>query len=198
MPDSDCRHFCPITFSPSPTKQKMSIQFNLVKNAGALLSCLLFSMRTGKAQAAFTGIHQSHEQEVANLAMTNLAGQLGHNALLLLMGAIALFGLVFICHISKACLDLKPRQKSTGKPFLLILVVGLGMCFLLGSCTLAQQARIEDSRAAQAAENRICPMNQHIEDPSSTAYRRYPLNSSPNWHGPVFCRRCGQRIYQNR
>jgi len=171
----------------------MSIQFNFIKNTGALLSCLLFSTSTGKAQTAFTGIHQGHEQEVANLT-----GQLGHNALLLLMGAIVLLGLVFISYISKAFLDLKPPQKNTGRSFLLILVVGFGLCFSLGSCTMTQQARVEDFHAAPLAENRTCPMNQHIDDQSYMAYRRNPVNSYSNWYGPVFCKRCGQRLNQNR
>ena len=176
----------------------MNIQFNFIQKTGAWLGCLLLGPNAGQSQTAFAGMHQAQEHAGANLAVTDLASQLGHNALLLLIGALALLGIVFAGYISKACLDLSQRQKFTDKSFLLIGGLGLGCCVLLGSCTAAAQARFEDYRAAPAAEQRTCPMDHHIDDPSNRTYQRYPFNSYSDWHGPVYCKRCGQRINANR
>ena len=98
------------------------------------------------------------------------------------------------------CAQLNKPQRKHNRSFSLLPIFLFGLCALASSCSVEQQARAEQYRIAMAAENRTCPMNEHdVEQSNSANTNRYNRsNGYYNWHGPDFCRRCGQRIYRNR
>ncbi len=177
----------------------MKTLFNSNQNASVmsvlatLLTPLFFNPVAGKAQGVYTTAGQAPDMGSSDIA--NIVGQLEYSALLVLLGAGVLMGIVFICHVSKACADLNRPEKNARN--LLILVAGLSV--FSSSCTVEQQMRAAEYRAAQAAENRSCPSRyHHVNSENAALNNRYPYNGYSNWQTPAFCNYCGQRVFKSR
>ncbi len=120
---------------------------------------------------------------------------LEQNALLALIGAVVLMGLLWICSVVHECSQLNKRRDNGSKAFMSTLILAAGLSMFGSSCTAAQQARAADLRAAQAVEGRTCPMHQHHNDQADAAFNnRSASNGYSNWYGPSFCKYCDQRI----
>ena len=139
----------------------------------ALLTTLFFYPVVGKAQDVYTSAGAGQAPDMGGSDMASIVGQLEYNALLALLGAVVLMGIIWICHVSKACADLNRPQEDTHRPFmtLLILVAALSVC---GSCTAEQRAMATQYRAMEAAENRTCPLQHHYEN--APFNDRYPYD----------------------
>ena len=177
----------------------MKTPFNFRPKAGtlpvpaALLITLFLNPLAGKAQAAFTSAGAGQAHGVGGSDMADIVGQLEYNALLALLGAVVLMGIVYLCHVSKACADLSQPQKSIRN--LLVLVIGLSS--FCSSCSAEQRARAAQYHAE--AEYHTCPMNHHKSSDRGPVFNnRYPSNGYSNWYGPTFCKYCGQRISRAR
>ena len=143
---------------------------------------ILLGVNTLSAQAPAA----LHTANTGDADVTGVVDLLEHNALLALVGFVVLMAILFICHLSKACAGLNRAQKNARN--LLILVVGLSS--FCGSCSVAQQARAVQYRAAEMAEYPYCHSPyQHGN------YANIPFNNGySKGHGPVYCRHCGQKI----
>ncbi len=120
-------------------------------------------------------------------------------ALFTLTGAIVLAGLVFISYVMRSCADLKKSQSNARNTILHLLIWAAGLGTFGSSCSPAQQARAAAYQAAQESDNSRCPMNRHYDPQvNERLNNRYPCNGHSNWHGPVYCRYCGKRIYNSR
>jgi hypothetical protein len=130
-------------------------------------------------------------------ALADTVDNLIQYALLALLGVMVLAIALFICHIYTTFANLNKSGLNSRNFFFTFLIGAAALCTLGSSCTAAQRAQAERYRAAQEAEGLGCPMNQHQGDPSHTTFGY--RNSSMvyfNWHSPIFCKRCGQRIEQ--
>ena len=127
-----------------------------------------------------------HNAGVGDSDVTGVIDLLEHNALMALFGFVVLMAIIFICHISKACAGLNRAQKNARN--LIILVAGLSS--FCGSCSVEQQARAAQYRAAEAAENRHCHSPyQHGN------YANIPFNNGySKGRGSIYCKYCGQKI----
>lgn len=179
----------------------MKILFSSRQNASVLpvlatlLTILIFNPAVGKAQGLYTTAGTGRAADTGGSDMANIVGQLEYNALLALLGALVLMGMVFICHVWKACADLNRPEKNARN--LLILVAGLSV--FCSSCTVEQRMRAAEYRAAEAAENRACPSpHRHVNYENTPLNNRYPYNGYSNWQSPVFCKYCGQRVFNVR
>lgn len=161
----------------------------------AFLIALFFSPVTGNAQAGYApGGHTGK----GGSDIANLAGQLGYNALLILLAAVALMGIVFIGQVSKACADLNRPRRNTRSSFFGLLILAAGLSVFCSSCSAEQRALAAQYRDA-AAENHTCPMNQHYTNQADPGFNnRYPSNAYSNWYGPTYCKYCGKRILNKR
>lgn len=170
----------------------MKTLFNSRQNEGipptptALLIMLLFSPAMGNTQALYPNAGQSHG---TGADMTNIVSQLEYNALLALLGAVVLMGIIYICHVSKVCADLNQPQKNIRS--LLILVAGLGA--FCSSCSAEQQALAAQYQPRE--EYRSCPLNHQDTGQTDSAFNnRYPSIGYSNWYGPAYCKYCGRRV----
>ena len=176
----------------------MRILFHSNKNASVLpvlaaLLITLFCPVMGKAQGSFApGGHTGQgDSDIASIA-----GQLGYNALLVLLGAVVLMGIVFICHVSKACVDLNRPRGNTSRSLLSLLILATGLSAFCSSCSVEQQVMATQYLDAVAAENRACPMNQYHGNQADPAFNNlYPYNGYSTSYSPSFCKYCGKRVF---
>ena len=181
----------------------MSILFNSKQNAGvlpvlaALLITLFFSPVAGKAQGVYTTAGQAPDMVGSDIA--NMVGQLEYNALLALLAAVVLMGVILICHVSKACADLNRPQENPRRRFTTLLILVAALSVFCGSCTAEQRAMATQYRDVAAAENGTCAMPYHSEKHSNIPYTDgYPSYGYFNLDSPTFCKYCGQRIFKSR
>lgn len=157
----------------------------------ALLSLTAAASLSAQAPAAL------HTSQMMELDVFNVVRLLEQNALLALLSAVGLMGVLWVCYVFNACARLnKPRKNTVGRPVMSLLVLIAGLSVFCGSCSVEQRAMAARYRTAEAAEIRPCPMNQHQNDQVNTAFNsQYAYTSYSNWHGPAFCKYCGQRIF---
>ena len=131
--------------------------------------------------------------------VTNLIGSLTQNALFVLLGAILLVGIVWVCFIFKACAQLD-RPKVNNRNYILnFIILMIGLSVFGTSCTIAQQTRVAEYRAAQAAEKIDCKRPHQHESYTASSFNNGAyngINSYQNWHAPTFCKHCGKRIFK--
>lgn len=169
----------------------MRKQFNSVKNPtpAALLAALFFSPLAGYSQIVHAGSGQPYQAN--NADVTGLVGQLQHNALLSLLGAVALMAFVYIWHVSKACADLRSLPRNKNNSFIMIVVLALGTSAFCSSCSVEQEMMA--ARYREMTESTVCPMGRHHEDPANAAFNnRYPYNGYSRGNNPTHCKYCGQ------
>jgi glucan phosphoethanolaminetransferase (alkaline phosphatase superfamily) len=151
-----------------------------------LLPSLLFT-------ATLSAQNLSTDRSLANLNESVHA--LTQNALLTLIGIVALAAVAWLAWIGKSCAELNRKTGRTRTTSMLFGMVALFFCAFFGSCSVEQRTRAAEYRAAQAYENRTCPMNQHHTNSSNAgSNQRTPYYGYDNSYGPVFCKRCGQMI----
>lgn len=157
----------------------------------ALLSLTAAVSLSAQAPAAM------HTSQMMELDVFNVVRLLEQNALLALLSAVGLMGILWVCYVFNACTRLnKPQENTAGRPVMSLLVMVAGLSVFCGSCSVEQRAMAARYRTAEAAEMRPCPMNQHFNDQANTAINsRYPYTGYTNWHGPAFCKYCGQRTF---
>lgn len=179
----------------------MKTLLNSRQNAGvlptlaALLLPLLSNPARGKAQGVYTVEAAGKNHDLGSSEMANIVSQLEYNALLALLGAVVLMGVLYICHVWKACTDLRQAQKNTRN--LIIVVAGLSV--FCGSCSIEQQAMAAQYRASAGVSHRnYASPCQHENYANILFNNRYPSNGYSNWQGPAFCKYCGQRIFNAR
>jgi hypothetical protein len=162
-------------------------------NAKLSFACILMLSNTLSISAQRVSQMPYHSMEQSNV--TNLIGSLTQNALLVLLGAIVLVGIIWVCFIFKACTQLdKPKVNNRKYIFNAIMfLIGLS---IFG--TVAQQTRAADYRAAQAAEKIDCRRPHQHESHTANSFNNGAYNgtkSYQNWHAPTFCKHCGKRIF---
>ena len=140
-----------------------------------------------------------HPEPMGAQGVFNTIHLLEQNALWVLIGAVVLMGVGWICSVLKACTQLNKSPKNSGRPSVILLFLITGLSVFCGSCSTAQRAMAARYRAASTAENRNCPYPHHCINYVNTPFNnRYPSNSYSNLQGPSFCKYCGQRILDNR
>jgi hypothetical protein len=133
----------------------------------------------------------AHTGQVTEMDAVRMLEQ---NALLALIGAVILTVLLWIACVARECTQLNKPRANGSKSFLAVLMLAAGLSAFGSSCTAAQRARAAEYHAAQAAENRTCPMNQHHRNEMAPGLdNRYPYYGSSHWAGPTYCKYCGQR-----
>lgn len=185
----------------------MKILFNSKQNASALpvlvalLTTLFFNPAAAKAQGNYTASGTGQTLHTGGSEMADIVGRLEYSGLLLLLSAIVLMGLVWICYVVKECAQLDKPQKNGRKHFIGLWVLVAGVSVFCGSCTVEQRATAAQYRAAEAAEMRNCPSAHHYENHVNSAvnnrypYNGYRNNGYSNGQGPAFCKYCGHRIF---
>lgn len=160
-------------------------------------SATLLSFASASLFAQAPGHIQSVQAGHADIA--TLTGSLTQNALFTLLGAIALVGMVWIGYVIKACACLNRPQVRARKSVVNLMLLAVVLSSFCSSCSVEQQAMAARYRASAAAENSTCPMNQHYStQDNTTANNRYPYTGYSNWHGPSFCKYCGQKVTNRR
>jgi hypothetical protein len=157
------------------------------------LAATLFSITTLPAQAPPT----SSISDFAKVDANTMAHMLTQSALSVLIGVVVMLSVLWFIFIVQSYTEMgksiKRNQAST------ILFVSLTLGALGSGCSAEQRLRVAEFRAAQAAEYKPCPMNQHHSDPSNSGYNyRSPHNSYSAWYGTFVCKRCGKRIFSTR
>lgn len=133
------------------------------------------------------------------LDINNTISLLEQNALLVLIGAIVLMGMTWVCYVFKACTQVNKHRASAHRSFLTLLVLVAGLSAFCSSCSVEQQAMAARYQAAHATENRTCPSPHHYENYTNTPVNnRSPYQGYSNLMGPTFCKYCGQRISNGR
>ncbi len=158
---------------------------------------ITYGVGTAALSAQATSAFYSAPME--QTALTGIVDDLSQHALFALLGAIVFAGVIYVAYVWKHCNDLSVKRKNTthSQSIALVLFVA-GLSAFGSSCTTAQRAQAADIRAAQAAENRNCPMNQHYDEPANMAFNSRSLyNGYSNWYAPSFCKFCGKRIYKS-
>lgn len=159
-----------------------------------LLTSLFFSPVAGKAQGVYTTAGQARE-----MGITNIVGQLEYNALIALLGAVVLMGIIFIGHVSKACADLDRPRVNDRRPLFSLLILVAELSAICSSCSVEQQAMAERYRDAAAAKNDPCPFSNRHEYYANIPYNNgFPSNRYSNAHSPSICKYCGQRVSNSR
>lgn len=155
-----------------------------------LLSFTSAATLSAQAPTAF------HTAQTAELDLSNTVRLLEQNALFALMGAVTLLGMVWVGGIFKSCAQLNRPHQHRGKQIMSLLVLVAGLSVFGSSCSVEQWAmaeQIQEAQAAQAAEQRACPMHRHSDNrPQSDVYT---YNNHTGWHGVSFCKYCGKRIH---
>lgn len=182
----------------------MRILFNSRPNASvppvvaALMTALFFNPVAGKAQGVYTTAGPGQAPHMGGSDVADIVGQLQYNALLALLGAVVLMGIIFICHISKACADLNRPQEDTRRPFMTLLILVAALSVFCGSCTVEQRTMATQYRNA-AAGNRTCTMPYHTEKHTTVPYTdSYPSYGYFDLDSPAFCKYCGQKIIKSK
>lgn len=154
-----------------------------------ILTCslFLFAQRALFAQAFNSMHHTQIEAEV-----DGAVNRLQQYALLALIVAVVLMGIVWIAYLYKSCKQLTAPKRSAQVNLFLFL---FGLIVLGSSCTGVQLARAVEIETAQTSEN-PCYNSPHRHR-YDAAYINYSTASTPysNWRTPVFCKFCGKRIY---
>jgi hypothetical protein len=179
-------------FSSRQTTQALPI-------LAAMQITLIFSPAAGMAQGSRLASGSGGALDVNGSAVSDIVGQLGHNGLMILLGAVVLMGLIWICYISKACADLGKQPKSNYRSSVFLLLPVIGLCASLESCSPAQLARAAQYKNAADAENRycVCPArHQGLNQGYNIAGNfSLPVGYSGSFSQP-FCKHCGQRIFE--
>ncbi len=168
---------------------------NVLPFVASLLIGLFFTPAVGMAQRAFA-IYETGDSGRSD--MSDVTGQLQQHAVLVLLGAVALMVLVFICGVWKACATCdKPQANSR---FFSLLIVAAGLSTFCSSCSVEQQMMMEQYPVVDAtAANPGCPYSNHHEFAANQAFtNRYPSFGSPISNTPSVCRHCGQKIHNGR
>ena len=140
------------------------------------------------AQIATTTMEQSE--------LTAIVDNLEQLGLFTLAGIIILAGIFFICCVIKACSFLNHSKNKIRHTFIHVMVLAVGVCSLGSSCTSTQQALAAEISTAREAETFSCSMQLHEDLWESELQRNRYANYGPNYRNvPVFCRYCGQRIW---
>ncbi len=140
-----------------------------------------------------------HTEQLGDVNTMNAISQLEQNALMALIGAVVLMGLMWICSVWKACAGLNQPRRNVRKSSInsLILIAGLSVFF--GSCTVEQRAMAARYRIAAAAESRTCPCpHEYVNHANMSFNNRYSSTAYSNLYGPSFCRFCGKRLAYSR
>jgi len=180
----------------------MSIQFISRQNASVvpavatLLCALFFNPAPGKAQNTYTAAFDGKSHGTGNSDMSHIVGQLEQSALLALCGFVVLMIIIYICHVSKACVDLNRPRGNTSRSLLSLLILAAGLSAFCSSCSVEQQVMATQYLDAVAAENRACPMNQYHGNQADPAFNNlYPYNGYSTSYSPSFCKYCGKRVF---
>lgn len=157
----------------------------------------LMGINTITAQAPVSAFHHAGKDD-SNL--NGLVGQLGQNALLVLLGVVALMGLAWLFCIWNSCVGLNKKQKSTGIPSLqLLLLLAAGITVFSSSCTTLQWSRAADMYPAQPTEGGYClchtGYNNRFNYGYAGTYKQYTYNLTSADSGRPFCQQCGRRMY---
>ncbi|MBL7781985.1 MAG: hypothetical protein JNM22_12260 [Saprospiraceae bacterium] len=178
----------------SPCRQKSSALLTTV----ALPLALVFSPLAGIAQTHFSAADSNLDIHEGKSELSNLLGQLEYSALLFLLGAAALAGIVWISYVLRTCADLNKNTRNTRGHFLFLLAMLAGMGIAGSGCSSTQLARAAEMRAAQAAESSNCicqsaaPNNLYYGMSGMYNLTSYYTNSNA-FSRPV-CKRCGRPV----
>ncbi|HAD12949.1 MAG TPA: hypothetical protein DCF33_11000 [Saprospirales bacterium] len=114
------------------------------------------------------------------------------SALYLLIGVVAVMGVIWVYCTVKACMLLLKPIKSFPKSLLLLVT---GLSFLGQSCTVMQRATAQDYALAEKYENRNCPIRHDMpQEPSASFSNQNPYMGYGQVYGPSQCRSCGRPI----
>lgn len=156
---------------------------------------LFFNPAFATAQKVYTIAVSGHTADAEGSEVAGVIDQLQHNALLALLGAILLMGIVYVCHVSKACADLNRSKTNVRHSFPVLLILAATLSTFCSSCSVEQQVMAEQYRAAMEVEYRGCPAHHYSGNDSNVAFDNHSSsNGHSNAFGPSFCKYCGQRI----
>lgn len=177
----------------------MKKSFNFKQNTSILLlTGLFFNPLAGNTQGIYAASSTVRDLNTKSPELINIISQLENNALFILLGMVVLMGILWICMIGKACIELRQKPKSIRVSTLPLLLFVAGLSTLVSSCSITQRAMADEMRATQAAENPacVCPM-RHIPNYHGLGQSKsyYPYDSYSNWHTSSICKHCGKRIF---
>jgi|GEM_PF-2354193 len=155
---------------------------------------LVFTTIISSASAASLSAQAPTEMHPPQIVDMNVISLMEQNALLASIGILVLIGILWICYVLNECATLNKPTGNRNRSLMTLLILVVGLCAFCSSCTVAQRARMAQSRAAMA-ENHYCTCPaQHDQANYANAYFNNRYASNSNWQGPAFCRYCGHRM----
>ncbi|MCC6412056.1 MAG: hypothetical protein IT270_10380, partial [Saprospiraceae bacterium] len=105
-----------------------------------------------------------HAANFDGSGVTGLVDLIVQNAVLVLLGAVVLMCLVWICGVCKACTTCDKPQANAGRSFLNLLVLVAGITTFCSSCSVEQQMMMAQYPTVDASSaNPGCPYSNHHE-----------------------------------
>lgn len=143
---------------------------------------------------------QLHVANMDSSGVTGLVDLVVQNAILVLLGAVVLMVMVWVCCVWKACATCDKPRTYTNRSFLNLLVLVAGITTFCSSCSVEQQMLMAQYPVVDAPVAKPgCPYSNHHEFTANQAFNnRYPSYGSPNANMPSVCRHCGQKVHSGR
>ncbi|MBL7827242.1 MAG: hypothetical protein JNJ57_11465 [Saprospiraceae bacterium] len=138
-------------------------------------------------------------EQPSHLNISKTVDLLSQNALLALLGMVALLGFLWVFNVWNECGRMN-KQVKRNRLFSVVLCCFMGAQVLTTGCTAAQRVQAADIEAARKAEKNYCACHPSLDNRTSSMnsgiFNRYPYSNFANGECKTFCRHCGLKVYQ--